>query len=171
MEALLEEIIEQCAPYKAMGKPASYIPELAKGDVNNLGMYVMLNNGQTFKAGDYKKPFTIQSVVKPILLLLALMDHGMDEVRKTIGVEATGKPFDAINVTDQNLEQQHGKGKILIALRAEKRIELPALNFRGGVVNLPDRAGIVLNLITVRVDKENLLRRFHQNIGGVDVSD
>ncbi|MBQ5760803.1 MAG: glutaminase A [Clostridia bacterium] len=107
MEALLEEIIEQCAPYKTMGKPASYIPELAKGDVNNLGMYVMLNNGQTFKAGDYKKPFTIQSVVKPILLLLALMDHGMDEVRKTIGVEATGKPFDAINVTDQNLEQQH----------------------------------------------------------------
>ena len=71
----------------------------------------------------------------------------------------------------QNLEQQHGKGKILIALRAEKRIELPALNFRGSVVNLPDRAGIVLNLITVRVDKENLLRRFHQNIGGVDVSD
>jgi len=107
MEALLEEIIEQCAPYKAMGKPASYIPELAKGDVNDLGMYVILNNGQTFKAGDYKKPFSIQSVVKPILLLLALMDHGMEEVRKTIGVEATGKPFDAINVTDQHLEQQH----------------------------------------------------------------
>ncbi len=107
MEALLEEIIEQCAPYKALGKPASYIPELAKGDVNDLGMYVILNNGQTFKAGDYKKPFSIQSVVKPILLLLALMDHGMEEVRKTIGVEATGKPFDAINVTDQHLEQQH----------------------------------------------------------------
>ena len=107
MEALLEEIIEQCAPYKELGKPASYIPELAKGDVNDLGMYVILNNGQTFKAGDYKKPFSIQSVVKPILLLLALMDHGMEEVRKTIGVEATGKPFDAINVTDQHLEQQH----------------------------------------------------------------
>ena len=107
MEALLEEIIAQCAPYKALGTPASYIPELAKGDVNDLGMYVILNNGQTFKAGDYKKPFSIQSVVKPILLLLALMDHGMEEVRKTIGVEATGKPFDAINVTDQHLEQQH----------------------------------------------------------------
>ena len=107
MEALLEEIIEQCAPYKTMGKPASYIPELAKGDVNDLGMYVILNNGQTFKAGDYKKPFTIQSVVKPILLLLALMDNGMEKVRKTIGVEATGKPFDAINVTDQHLENQH----------------------------------------------------------------
>ncbi|MBQ2650678.1 MAG: glutaminase A [Clostridia bacterium] len=107
MEALLEEIIEQCAPYKALGKPASYIPELAKGDVNDLGMYVILNNGQTFKAGDYKKPFSIQSVVKPILLLLALMDHGMEEVRKKIGVEATGKPFDAINVTDQSLENQH----------------------------------------------------------------
>ena len=107
MEALLEEIIEQCAPYKALGKPASYIPELAKGDVNDLGMYVILNNGQTFKAGDYKKPFSIQSVVKPILLLLALMDHGMEEVRKKIGVEATGKPFDAINVTDQSLQNLH----------------------------------------------------------------
>ena len=107
MEVLLEEIIEQCAPYKALGKPASYIPELAKGDVNDLGMYIILSNGQTFKAGDYKKPFSIQSVVKPILLLLALMDHGMEEVRKKIGVEATGKPFDAINVTDQSLENQH----------------------------------------------------------------
>ena len=107
MEVLLEEIIEQCAPYKALGKPASYIPELAKGDVNDLGMYVILNNGQTFKAGDYKKPFTIQSVVKPILLLLALMDNGLDKVREKIGVEATGKPFDAINVTDQSLQNQH----------------------------------------------------------------
>ena len=107
MDVLLEEIIEQCAPYKALGKPASYIPELAKGDINDLGMYIILSNGQTFKAGDYKKPFTIQSVVKPILLLLALMDHGMDKVREKIGVEATGKPFDAINVTDQSLQNQH----------------------------------------------------------------
>ena len=48
-----------------------------------IGMYVMLNNGQTFKAGDYKKPFTIQSVVKPILLLLALTACHGPKVERT----------------------------------------------------------------------------------------
>jgi len=107
LEALLEEILDNASQYKKLGKPASYIPELAKGDVNDLGIYVISSNGQAFRAGDYKKQFTIQSVVKPILLLLVLMDNGIDEVRSRIGVEATGKPFDAINVTDQTLLSQH----------------------------------------------------------------
>ena len=107
MEALLEEILDQCGPYKAQGKPASYIPELAKGDANDLGICVISSDGQIFKAGDYKKPFTIQSIVKPILLLLALMDNGVDGVRAKVGVEATGKPFDAINVAEGTLSSQH----------------------------------------------------------------
>lgn len=107
MEALLEEILDQCIPYKAQGKPASYIPELAKGDTNDLGICVVSSDGQVFKAGDYKKPFTIQSIVKPILLLLALIDNGVDGVRAKMGVEATGKPFDAINVTEGALSSQH----------------------------------------------------------------
>lgn len=107
MEALLEEILKDCAPYKTLGKPASYIPELANGDVNDLGIYVVSSDGQSYKAGDWRKEFTIQSVVKPILLLLCLMDNGAELLRSTIGVEATGKPFDAINVTDGQLSSQH----------------------------------------------------------------
>ena len=107
MEALLEEILKDCAPYKTLGKPASYIPELANGDVNDLGIYVVSSDGQSYKAGDWRKEFTIQRVVKPILLLLCLMDNGAELLRSTIGVEATGKPFDAINVTDGQLSSQH----------------------------------------------------------------
>ena len=107
MEALLEEILKDCAPYKTLGKPASYIPELANGDVNDLSIYVVSSDGQSYKAGDWRKEFTIQSVVKPILLLLCLMDNGAELLRSTIGVEATGKPFDAINVTDGQLSSQH----------------------------------------------------------------
>ena len=107
MEALLEKIIKDCAPYKTLGRPASYIPELANGDINDLGIYVTCSDGQSFMAGDALKPFTIQSIVKPILLLLCLMDNGPDLVRDKIGVEATGKPFDAINVTEGSLSSSH----------------------------------------------------------------
>ncbi|MBE6993861.1 MAG: glutaminase A [Ruminococcaceae bacterium] len=107
MEALLEDIVRDCAKYKALGKPADYIPELAKGDVNDLGIFVVSSDGQSYKAGDWRKPFTIQSIVKPILLLQCLMDNGIDFVRSHIGVEATGKPFDAINVTEGVLSAQH----------------------------------------------------------------
>ena len=75
--------------------------------MNDLGIYVMRSDGKHYQAGSYNKPFTIQSVIKPILLLLALMDNGTDVVRSHVGVEATGKPFDAINVTDQQLLSDH----------------------------------------------------------------
>lgn len=107
MDALLEEILASCAPYKALGKPADYIPELAKGDINDLGIYVISSDGQSHKAGDWRKSFTIQSVVKPILLLLCLMDNGVEATRSKIGVEATGKPFDAINMAEGSLASQH----------------------------------------------------------------
>jgi len=107
MEELLEELLEECRPYTQEGKVATYIPELAKGNINDFGIYVLRSDGKHYQAGDCNKRFTIQSVVKPILLLLALMDNGEEYVRSRVGVEATGKPFDAINVTDQTLLSDH----------------------------------------------------------------
>ena len=107
MEEMLEQLLEECRPYTKQGHVATYIPELAKGNPEDLGIYMLRSDGRHYQAGDCKKYFTIQSVVKPILLLLALMDNGEDFVRARIGVEATGKPFDAINVTDQTLLSEH----------------------------------------------------------------
>lgn len=103
MEELLEELLEECRPYTKQGKLADYIPELTKGNLDDLGIYLVCSDGKHHQAGDYKKQFTIQSIIKPILLLQALMDNGIDRVRARVGVEATGKPFDAINMTDQTL--------------------------------------------------------------------
>ena len=49
----------------------------------------------------------MQSVIKPIILLQALIDSGTDTVRALVGVEATGKPFDAFNYSDQALTGAH----------------------------------------------------------------
>lgn len=107
MEELLEQLLEECRPYTKQGHVATYIPELGKGDPNDLGVYILRSDGKHYQAGDCNKRFTIQSIVKPILLLLALMDNGEEYVRARVGVEATGKPFDAINVTDQTLLSDH----------------------------------------------------------------
>lgn len=58
-------------------------------------------------SGDYHTLFTIQSIVKPLILLLALEDAGTERVRNLVGVEATGKPFDTFNYTDLALKNEH----------------------------------------------------------------
>lgn len=66
-----------------------------------------MNDDSIYYAGDCEIYFTMQSLIKPIILLLALMDKGEEEVRKLVGVEATGKPFDAFNYSDQALKPDH----------------------------------------------------------------
>ena len=106
MNTLLSRIVRDCAPHTAQGHVATYIPELAKVDPDKLGIYVSGPDGDHF-AGDCAAPFTMQSVVKPLILLQALMDSGIDTVRALVGVEATGKPFDTFNYSDQALTGAH----------------------------------------------------------------
>ena len=106
MNTLLSRIVRDCAPHTARGHVATYIPELAKVAPDKLGIYISSPDGD-YSAGDCAAPFTMQSVVKPLILLLALMDSGIDTVRALVGVEATGKPFDTFNYSDQALTGAH----------------------------------------------------------------
>lgn len=107
MNNLLNEILDKCRGYINEGTLANYIPELAKADINDFGICIVSENGQINFAGDYDKAFTMQSVVKPMILLTALMDKGEQCVRNLVGVEATGKPFDAFNYSDRALNCEH----------------------------------------------------------------
>ncbi len=107
MEKMLESILNECRGYTQQGEVASYIPELAKADRNEFAICVVSGDGQIHSAGDFNKSFTMQSVVKPIILLAALMYKGADRVRNLVGAEATGKPFDAFNYSDRALRREH----------------------------------------------------------------
>lgn len=107
MDALLKEAVEKCYPYTQKGALASYIPELTKADKDALGICLTFSDGTCFCAGNDDTQFTIQSIIKPILLLLALIDNGEEYVRSRVGLEATGKAFDAINASDQKLDSEH----------------------------------------------------------------
>ena len=107
MEKLLIDILNVCRKYTKEGALASYIPELTKANPEKLGICVVADENSVYSAGDSEIEFTMQSVVKPAILLLALMDKGVDKVRDLVGVESTGKPFDAFNYSDQALKREH----------------------------------------------------------------
>ena len=105
MNTLLEHILADCAHYTSQGHVATYIPELANMPPHKLGIAVSAE--EICSAGDCLDLFTMQSVVKPLILLQALMDSGAETVRALVGVEATGKPFDTFNYSDQALTGAH----------------------------------------------------------------
>ena len=107
MNDLLNRILADCAHTTAQGHVATYIPELAKEDPDRIGIYVSAEDGTEYFAGNCRDRFTMQSVVKPLILLQALLDSGVEAVRNLVGVEATGKPFDAFNYSDQALTGAH----------------------------------------------------------------
>lgn len=107
MNTILDQIVKECREYTAKGHVATYIPQLAVADPNKIGICVVSHSGETYCAGDCFDKFTVQSVIKPLILLLALMDSGPEKVRALVGVEATGKPFDAFNYSDLALTGAH----------------------------------------------------------------
>ena len=72
MQELLEQLVEDARPAALLGKVADYIPELSKADPGAIGIHIIRSDGKQSWAGDNTVRFTIQSVVKPILLLQAL---------------------------------------------------------------------------------------------------
>ena len=107
MKDILNSIQDECRRYTALGKVATYIPELAKANPEDFGITVIDSDGASHSIGDYDVKFTMQSVVKPMIFLLALLDRGADAVRALVGVEATGKPFDTFNYSDRALTGEH----------------------------------------------------------------
>lgn len=107
MKKLLLEIKEKCDRCTEKGRVAKYIPELAKADPSDFGICIYEGGGVYHFVGDYNKKFTAQSLIKPIILLAALIDRGIGQVEHIVGVEPTGKPFDAFNYSDRALKREH----------------------------------------------------------------
>lgn len=96
MKELLEEIIAENRKYTTYGNVAKYIPELSKANPEVLGIYICDLNGNEYHAGDFDYKFTIQSISKVIVLMLALRDSGSTRVFSKIGVNPTADAFNSI---------------------------------------------------------------------------
>ena len=80
----------------ADGVVADYIPALAQAPADLFGIAVAGVAGGRAGVGDSTHAFTIQSVAKPFVFALVCDALGHREVRESIGVNATGLPFDSV---------------------------------------------------------------------------
>ncbi|WP_372712975.1 glutaminase A [Ilyobacter sp.] len=95
-ENILHDLILKNKKKCQMGTVANYIPGLDRAEKEDLGVCIIKSDNQIFASGNYKQKFTIQSISKPLVLLLAIIDNGEDYVFSKIGMEPTGDAFNSI---------------------------------------------------------------------------
>lgn len=78
------------------GKNADYIPYLAHVPSNLFGIAAMTPDGKLHQIGDTGYAFAIESISKAFTLALAIEQSGTGVVRKKIGADPTGEPFNSV---------------------------------------------------------------------------
>jgi len=103
LQVLLDRLVTENRRWTGQGRVAQYIPELGKADGNILGICIGLLKGRGkkkevkfYSSGDCAEKFTMQSISKPLALMLALKDRGFGIVFSRVGMEPTGDPFNSI---------------------------------------------------------------------------
>ncbi|MEU9338534.1 glutaminase [Streptomyces sp. NPDC048290] len=94
-QPVLERIAEEIAHTPGRGRPADYIPALAACDPRRFGMAVAELDGTVYGVGDWREPFSTQSVTKVFTLALDLAREG-DALWEHVGREPSGNPFNSL---------------------------------------------------------------------------
>lgn len=102
-EVLFEQVTRAVGPVLGGGQVADYIPALARADPARFGFAVADLATCTCGTGDWKVPFSIQSISKIFTLALVLAVDG-DALWNRVGKEPSGAPFNSF----AQLERERG---------------------------------------------------------------
>jgi glutaminase len=86
------------------GRPSDVYPALAGASPDLFGICVVGARGGVFGVGDADVEFTIMSVAKPFVFALVCATFGPEEVRRKVGVNATGLPFNSLSAIERDDE-------------------------------------------------------------------
>jgi len=92
---VLEATFAQIKALDNKGKVATYIPELAKVNPDQLGISLITKDGTTYSCGDAQTAFSIQSVAK-VLSLSLVLSHIGDDLWKRMDFEPSGNAFNSL---------------------------------------------------------------------------
>jgi glutaminase len=95
LQALLDDLAREAAPFAAQGRVADYIPALAAVDPARFGIALAPMDGQVLGSGDWRAPFSVQSVSKAFALALVLARDG-EALWRRVGREPSGNPFNSL---------------------------------------------------------------------------
>ncbi|MEU7283521.1 glutaminase [Streptomyces sp. NPDC045431] len=95
--SVLDRIAAEIAavPDRDRGRPADYIPALAEADPGRFGMAVAELDGTVYGVGDWRTPFSAQSITKVFTLALVLSADG-EALWERVGREPSGNPFNSL---------------------------------------------------------------------------
>lgn len=94
-QKILNNVYKVVKNKKNSGQLASYIPELAKVDHEQFGVFLTTIDHLEFGVGDYHTKFSIQSIAKVLSLSMAYNILG-EKIWKRVGVEPSGTPFNSL---------------------------------------------------------------------------
>lgn len=130
LQEVIEELHAKYAPLNT-GDVATYIPELAKSAPDEFGIAIATTGGRVFEAGESNRPFTIQSISKPLTFGLALEEYGAARVSEHVGVEPSGDAFNSIhlqNGTNRPHNPMINAGAISVTALLHKRFRSETFN-------------------------------------------
>lgn len=99
-QQILNDIHKEVSALKNKGEVASYIPELAKVDKEQFGMYLNNIHGDNFEVGDADVSFSVQSITKVFTLAMAFGNQG-DKLWNRVGIEPSGNPFNYLSLLER----------------------------------------------------------------------
>ena len=124
----VEKMFCETARNKA-GEQAGYIAPLLEMDADKFGAAIVTVDGQVLELGDSGDDFSIQSMCKPFNYLFALEELGVETVHKHIGMEPSGRPFNARRLLDDGTQRPHNPminaGAILTAALLKRSDPVP----------------------------------------------
>ncbi|GAL87718.1 glutaminase [Sporocytophaga myxococcoides] len=82
------------------GKNADYIPYLKNVNSDLYGIAIVTADGKVYEVGDTKFEFGIESISKAFVLAMAMQQKGSDKIEDSIGVDATGMPFNSVTAIE-----------------------------------------------------------------------
>ncbi|WP_432133401.1 MULTISPECIES: glutaminase [unclassified Streptomyces] len=94
-QPVLDRILREIEGTPGRGHPADYIPALAARDPRRFGMAVAEPDGTVYGVGDWREPFSAQSITKVFTLALDLAIEG-DELWEHVGREPSGNRFNSL---------------------------------------------------------------------------
>ncbi|MCB4808384.1 glutaminase [Tamlana sp. 62-3] len=160
---ILHSIYNEAITQTDKGKVATYIPELAKIDIDNFGIYLKTMTGENYGVGDFNTPFSIQSISK-VLALGKAMELIGESVFKRVDVEPSGHPFNQLAL----LEVENGiprnpfinSGAIVIADILISNLKNPKTDFLNYVRDLCGDKNINYNTAVAKSEKDTGFKNF-----------
>jgi glutaminase len=101
VQAWIEEAHGRFAT-NAEGDVSRVYPALAEMPPDLFGICVVGTAGRAFSVGDAEREFTIMSVSKPFAFALLCDRLGPDELRRRVGVNGTGLPFNSLAAVESS---------------------------------------------------------------------